>query len=76
LSGAPVKTKATNVVRELARVLGARIPVIGVGGIASAEDAREKIAAGARLVQLYTGLIYEGPALVGDCVRALCEHRR
>ena len=75
LSGAPVRTKATNVVRELARRLGGRIPVIGVGGIASGDDAREKIAAGASLVQLYTGLIYRGPALVADCVRALCGPR-
>jgi dihydroorotate dehydrogenase len=75
LSGAPVKAKATRVVSELARVLGARIPVIGVGGISSAADAREKIAAGASLVQLYTGLVYRGPALVRECVRALCEAR-
>jgi dihydroorotate dehydrogenase len=75
LSGAPVKAKSTRVVRELARVLGGRIPVIGVGGIASAADARDKIAAGANLVQLYTGLVYGGPALVGECVRALCEAR-
>jgi dihydroorotate dehydrogenase len=72
LSGAPVRTKATAVVRELAGALGRRIPVIGVGGIAGAADAREKIAAGASLVQLYTGLVYRGPALVAECVEALC----
>jgi dihydroorotate dehydrogenase len=60
------------VVRELARVLAGRIPVIGVGGISSGEDAREKIAAGASLVQIYTGLVYKGPALVRECVAALC----
>ena len=75
LSGAPVKDKATRVVRELARALAGRIPVIGVGGIAGAADAREKIAAGASLVQLYTGLIYRGPSLVRECVHALCEAR-
>jgi dihydroorotate dehydrogenase len=72
LSGAPVKAKSTHVVRELARVLAGRIPVIGVGGISSGEDAREKIAAGASLVQIYTGLVYKGPALVRECVAALC----
>jgi dihydroorotate dehydrogenase len=72
LSGAPVKTRATHVVRELARVLAGRIPVIGVGGISSGADAREKIAAGATLVQIYTGLIYRGPALIRECIAALC----
>ncbi|MDB5901536.1 MAG: hypothetical protein JWM26_414 [Betaproteobacteria bacterium] len=72
LSGAPVKAKSTHVVRELARALAGRIPVIGVGGISSGEDAREKIAAGASLVQIYTGLVYKGPALVRECVAALC----
>jgi dihydroorotate dehydrogenase len=72
LSGEPVRSKSTGVVRELSRTLGGRVPVIGVGGIASGTDAREKIAAGASLVQLYTGLIYRGPALVGECVRELC----
>jgi dihydroorotate dehydrogenase len=47
-----------------------------VGGIASGVDAREKIDAGAALVQLYTGLIYEGPALVAECLDALCTHPR
>ena len=72
LSGAPVKARSTHVVRELSRVLAGRIPIVGVGGIASADDAREKTAAGASLVQLYTGLVYRGPALVAECVRALC----
>jgi dihydroorotate dehydrogenase len=47
--------------------------VIGVGGIMSAGDAAEKLAAGARLVQLYTGLVYRGPALVRECVAELCQ---
>jgi dihydroorotate dehydrogenase len=72
LSGDPVRAKSTLVVRELARALAGRVPVIGVGGIASAADAQEKIAAGASLVQLYTGLVYRGPALVAECVRELC----
>jgi dihydroorotate dehydrogenase len=72
LSGSPLKQRATQVVRELALALRDRVPVIGVGGIAGGDDAREKISAGARLVQLYTGLIYEGPRLVHECVEALC----
>ena len=72
LSGAPIMERATEVVRSLARSLDAAIPVIGVGGIMSGADACEKVAAGASLVQLYTGLIYRGPALVGECIAALC----
>lgn len=63
LSGAPLKVRSTAVLRELARSLADRIPIIGVGGIFSATDAREKLDAGASLVQLYSGLIYEGPGL-------------
>jgi len=63
LSGAPLKVRSTAVLRELARSLADRIPIIGVGGIFSAADAREKLDAGASLVQLYSGLIYEGPGL-------------
>ncbi|NBQ30002.1 MAG: quinone-dependent dihydroorotate dehydrogenase, partial [Burkholderiaceae bacterium] len=47
-----------------------RVPIIGVGGIQSGNDVRQKIDAGASLVQLYTGLIYKGPQLIRDCVRA------
>ena len=72
LSGAPIMERATEVVRSLARSLDGAIPVIGVGGIMSGSDAREKVAAGASLVQLYTGLIYRGPTLVGECIAALC----
>lgn len=61
LSGAPLRARATEVVGKLKRL--ARGPVIGVGGVDSAESAREKIQAGAKLVQLYTGLVYGGPAL-------------
>lgn len=69
LSGRPIATRSTHVVATLAAALGGRIPVIGVGGILSAADARAKIAAGASLVQVYTGLIYRGPALVGEIAR-------
>jgi dihydroorotate dehydrogenase len=72
LSGTPVKARSTEVVRKLTHALDGAAPVIGVGGIGAAEDAREKIHAGASLVQLYTGLIYKGPALVRECVDALC----
>ena len=71
LSGAPLREKATAVIRTLARALDGALPIIGVGGILSAEDAREKVAAGASLVQIYTGLIYRGPQLIADCVKAL-----
>ena len=64
--------KSTEVTRQLARALGGALPLIAVGGILSGADAREKIAAGASLVQIYTGLIYRGPRLVGECVEALC----
>jgi dihydroorotate dehydrogenase len=71
LSGAPVRAAATAIVRKLATALGGRVPVIGVGGILSAADAQEKLAAGASLVQVYTGLVYRGPGLVREIVRGL-----
>ena len=71
LSGAPVREKSTTVIRELARLLQNEVPIIGVGGILSGADAREKISAGAKLVQVYTGLIYRGPGLVRECIEAL-----
>lgn len=71
LSGAPLRERSTAVVRELSRRLEGAIPIIGVGGISSAADAMEKLEAGASLVQVYTGLIYRGPRLVGDIVRGL-----
>ncbi len=73
LSGAPLRDRSTAVVRRLHAELGERIPIIGVGGILCGEDAVEKIAAGAKLVQLYSGLIYAGPQLVAECVRALAQ---
>ncbi len=71
LSGAPVKDQATWVVRELAATLQGRIPIIAAGGILTAADAQEKFAAGASLVQIYSGLIYRGPKLIEDIVKSL-----
>ncbi|HEY9207516.1 quinone-dependent dihydroorotate dehydrogenase [Acidovorax sp.] len=71
LSGAPVREASNQVIRQLRAALGSRFPIIGVGGILSAEDALGKIRAGADVVQIYTGLIYEGPALVAKAARAI-----
>jgi dihydroorotate dehydrogenase len=76
LSGAPVRARATEVVALLHRHLRGALPIIGVGGIMDGAAAVEKIAAGASLVQIYTGLIYRGPALVGECRRALLAARK
>ena len=70
LSGAPVFERSTQVVRVLAKALDGALPIIGVGGIDSGERAAAKIEAGASLVQVYTGLIYRGPRLIAECVRA------
>ncbi len=75
LSGAPVTERSTRIVHELSRALHGEIPVVGVGGIMSGADARAKIAAGASLVQIYTGLVYRGPALVRECIDALCARQ-
>ncbi|NOT56033.1 MAG: quinone-dependent dihydroorotate dehydrogenase [Deltaproteobacteria bacterium] len=71
LSGKPLATRATEVLRVLYRAVEGKLPLIGVGGIFSAEDAYARIRAGASLVQLYTGLIYEGPLLARRIVREL-----
>ena len=71
LSGRPLRVQATEVVARLATILDGALPIIAVGGILSGADAKEKIDAGATLVQLYTGLIYRGPDLVAECARAL-----
>lgn len=71
LSGAPVLEASNLVIRQLRAALGPRFPIIGVGGVMSAADARAKCDAGADLVQIYTGLIYKGPQLVRDCAHAL-----
>ncbi len=71
LSGKPLTHPATEVIRGFYQQLGADIPIIGVGGIMSVDDAQAKIAAGARLVQLYSGFIYGGPALIKACVQRI-----
>jgi len=71
LSGAPVREISTAVIRQLAAELQGALPIIGVGGILSGKDAREKMQAGAALVQLYSGLIYRGQALVAECAAAV-----
>ncbi|HYD62611.1 MAG TPA: quinone-dependent dihydroorotate dehydrogenase [Noviherbaspirillum sp.] len=75
LSGAPVFEMSNTVIRALKAELGDALPIIGVGGILSGENAQAKIAAGASLVQLYSGLIYRGPALVKECAAALRKSR-
>jgi dihydroorotate dehydrogenase len=71
LSGRPLRARATAVVARLAKALDGALPIIGVGGILSGADAKEKIDAGATLVQIYTGLIYRGPDLIAECARAI-----
>lgn len=71
LSGAPVREKSTLVIQQLSQRLQGALPIIGVGGILSGADAVEKIAAGASLVQVYSGLIYKGPKLIHDICKSL-----
>jgi dihydroorotate dehydrogenase len=71
LSGAPLMDKSTAVLRKLRTRLPEQVPLVGVGGILSGADAATKMAAGASLVQVYTGLVYRGPALIGECVDAM-----
>ena len=73
LSGKPIKDKSTRVIKYLAEKSNKAFPIIGVGGIHSAEDALEKINAGANLVQIYTGFIYEGPSLIKAINQALLK---
>ncbi len=71
LSGTPVRSKSSLVVKQLSMALEGKIPIIGVGGIMSALDAEEKLAAGADLVQIYSGLIYRGPGLIREICREI-----
>lgn len=71
LSGKPLFALSTRVLGKLAAALGGRVPLVGVGGILSGADARAKIDAGASLVQMYTGFIYRGPALIAEARKAL-----
>ncbi|MDD1621375.1 MAG: quinone-dependent dihydroorotate dehydrogenase [Methylococcaceae bacterium] len=73
LSGAPVKDSSTRVVKGLAAALNGKLPIIAAGGILSGGDAQEKFAAGASLVQIYSGLIYRGPELLEDILKAICK---
>ena len=70
LSGAPLFEKSTAVVAALARALAGEVPIIAAGGILDGEKARAKLAAGAQLVQIYSGLIYRGPELIRECIAA------
>ncbi|HLO57566.1 MAG TPA: quinone-dependent dihydroorotate dehydrogenase [Bacteroidales bacterium] len=74
LSGLPLKQRALDIVRYICKQSEGRIPVIGVGGIMTAEDAVDMIKAGAVLVQVYTGFIYEGPLIVKRCNQAIAEY--
>jgi dihydroorotate dehydrogenase len=74
LSGAPVFESSTRVLEQFSMVLQGRVPLIGVGGISSGEQAVAKMAVGASLVQIYSGLIYRGPDLINECVKALATY--
>jgi dihydroorotate dehydrogenase len=76
LSGRPLFGPSTELLREIYRLTGGRLPLVGVGGVASGGDAYAKIRAGASLVQLYTALIYEGPDLVDRIKRDLASRLR
>jgi dihydroorotate dehydrogenase len=73
LSGKPLKNRSTEVIRYLHQKSGGQIPIIGVGGIHSVADALEKLDAGASLIQLYTGFVYEGPVLIRQIKKALLQ---
>lgn len=73
ISGIPLNQRSTEVVRFVYRQTQGKLPIIGVGGIFTAEDAWEKITAGASLVQVYTGWIYEGPAMVRRTLEGLVQ---
>src|SRR6185369_5546137 len=76
ISGRPLRQRSTEGIRHLHRQTEGALPIIGVGGIFDATDAWEKITAGASLVQVYSGLVYEGPALAREIVRGLLERMR
>ena len=71
LSGQPIKERSTEVIRYLSEKSNKAFPIIGVGGIANAQDAIEKLEAGASLIQIYTGFIYEGPGIAKDICKGL-----
>ncbi|HEY46439.1 MAG TPA: quinone-dependent dihydroorotate dehydrogenase [Anaerolineae bacterium] len=71
LSGVPLRERSTEMVRQIYQLSGGGLPIVGVGGIFSVEDAREKLEAGATLIQIYTGLVYRGPGLVREILEGL-----
>lgn len=75
LSGSPVRAASTRVLREFAQAIDGNMPIIGVGGISDADSAAEKIAAGADLVQLYTGFIYRGPGVIAEAAAGVARAR-
>lgn len=75
LSGAPLTQRATEIVRKLHQHLGEQVPIIGVGGIASGKEGMDKIDAGAKLVQIYTGFIYEGPELISEITNSYLSRK-
>ncbi|RRT87483.1 quinone-dependent dihydroorotate dehydrogenase [Empedobacter falsenii] len=76
VSGKPLKNRSTEVIRYLSEKSNKAFPIIGVGGIHTAEDAKEKLEAGASLLQVYTGFIYEGPAVVKNICKGLVEGKK
>jgi len=76
LSGRPLRTRATETIRTIARETRGGVPIVGVGGISQPEHALEKLDAGATLVQLYTGLIYAGPGLPARICQAILDRRQ
>ena len=75
LSGAPLRARSTEVIRYIAQHTEGKLPIVGVGGILSPEDALEKLHAGAKLIQIYTGLVYAGPGLAREINRAVLAQR-
>ncbi|MCB0034922.1 MAG: quinone-dependent dihydroorotate dehydrogenase, partial [Anaerolineales bacterium] len=73
LSGAPLTQRSTEIIHRVHEKTNGQLPIIGVGGVRTAADVRDKLAAGASLVQLYTGLVYEGPAIAGEILRTLAS---
>jgi dihydroorotate dehydrogenase len=71
LSGSPLRKRSTEVVRNIYQLTNGKLPIVGVGGIFSPEDAREKLEAGATLIQVYTGLVYRGPGLIREILEGL-----
>jgi dihydroorotate dehydrogenase len=71
LSGVPLRARSTAIIRQITKLTGGKLPVIGVGGVSTAADVREKLDAGATLIQIYTGLVYQGPGMAGKILRDL-----